>query len=76
METAMSSVPAPAEPVEEDPVETIFFAYRGDPRAAIAGLLADIEYLRRQIDYASLAVSPGYTRGWRPTYEGQLDHEQ
>lgn len=71
------SSPCPAETQEPtDPVAEVLAVYDGDATAAILGLLHDIEYLRRQIDYAALAVSPGYTRGWRPTYERQADDER
>ncbi|MGQ3214820.1 MAG: dehydrogenase [Shinella sp.] len=38
----------------------------GNARAAIATLLADCAYLRWQLELAGRALSPGFTRGWRP----------
>lgn len=38
----------------------------GDPRAAIATLLADCAYLRWQLELAGRAMSSGFSRGWRP----------
>lgn len=38
----------------------------GNARAAIATLLADCAYLRWQLELARRALSPGFTRGWRP----------
>nr|WP_276553718.1 dehydrogenase [Shinella kummerowiae] len=43
----------------------------GNARAAIATLLADCAYLRWQLELAGRALSPGFTRGWRP----DLDRE-
>lgn len=52
-----------------DPVDAVLSAHDGDARAAIAELLEDVDYLRNQIAYASLAVSRGYAYGWLPTHE-------
>ena len=43
----------------------------GDPRAAIATLLADCAYLRWQLELSHRSASFGFARGWQP----QLDRD-
>jgi predicted aldo/keto reductase-like oxidoreductase len=50
-----------------DDVEAVMADHGGDARATIGALLAEIEVLRREVMVASKAVSPGYTRGWKPS---------
>lgn len=54
-------------PVTADAVLNLF---GGDARAAIEALLADRIYLVRELEYASLAMGFGFTRGWKPKIEG------
>ncbi|MCO7728818.1 hypothetical protein NJB93_19755 [Brucella intermedia] len=51
----------------EDEIDLVITYYGGDTRAAIKALLEDREFLAQQIAIASMAVSQGYTRGWKPT---------
>jgi len=51
----------------EDEIDLVLAYYGGDTRAAIKGLLEDREFLAHQVAIASMAVSHGYTRGWKPT---------
>jgi hypothetical protein len=44
----------------------VLAVYAGDHRAAIEALLADRAYLERELAFASLAMSFGFARGWRP----------
>ncbi|AGA07327.1 hypothetical protein CN151_23475 [Sinorhizobium meliloti] len=39
----------------------------GDAEATIRTLLADCKHLREQLALAEIALSVGFTRGWRPT---------
>lgn len=50
-----------------DEIELVLAYHKGDVRAAIKALLEDREFLAQQIAIASMAVSHGYTRGWKPT---------
>jgi len=54
------------EPLPESDLnpEIVLAAFDGDARAAIAGLIHDIEVLRRELALTRLAVSNGYSRGW------------
>jgi hypothetical protein len=47
-------------------VEEVLRLHDGDPRAALAVALVEIEALRSELRLAGGAVSAGYTRGWRP----------
>lgn len=51
----------------EDEIELVLAYHKGDVRAAIEALLKDRDFLAREIAIASMAVSHGYTRGWKPT---------
>jgi hypothetical protein len=52
-----------------DLADAVLEAYGGDARAAIRELLLDADFLRDQLHVASLAMSAGYSRGWKPKYE-------
>lgn len=50
-------------------IDAVIEAYGGDARAAVRELLADADFLREQLYTASMLVSKGYARGWKPLYE-------
>jgi hypothetical protein len=50
-------------------VDALIEAYGGDARAAVRELLADADFLRDQLYTASVLVSKGYARSWKPRYE-------
>lgn len=54
---------------EVDIADAVLKAYGGDARVAIRELLADADFLRDQLHTASVLVSKGYARSWRPKYE-------
>ncbi|MEL4373528.1 CUE domain-containing protein [Brucella cytisi] len=51
----------------EDEIELVLAYHKGDVRAAIESLLKDQDFLVKEIEYASLAMSMGFARGWKPT---------
>lgn len=51
----------------DDEIEQVLAYYQGDVRAAIEGLLKDRDFLVKEIEYASLAMSFGFARGWKPS---------
>lgn len=51
----------------DDEIELVLAYHKGDARAAIESLLKDRDFLVKEIAIASMAVSQGYTRGWKPT---------
>jgi hypothetical protein len=52
-----------------DLVDTILDHHHGNARDAIRELLADADFLRDQLYTASMLMSRGMGRGWRPRYE-------
>ena len=54
---------------EVDLADAVLEAYGGDARVAIRELLADADFLRDQLHTASVLVSKGYARSWKPKYE-------
>ena len=54
-----------AVPLEDQVIQ----AHGGDARAAVRELLADADFLREQLYTASMLVSKGYARSWKPRYE-------
>jgi len=59
----MSTTAAP-ETANDDPVDAAIAACGGDLRETIAALLADNAALSKELDFATLAHSFGYSRGW------------
>jgi hypothetical protein len=55
--------PEAAPDMEADTDATIA-AFGGDPREAVKALLTDNAALQSELDFASLAMSYGFTRGW------------
>ncbi len=51
----------------DDEIELVLAHHDGDTRAAIEALLKDRDFLIKEIEYASLAMSMGFARGWKPT---------
>lgn len=66
-EPAKSESPTSREMVED--VDSILRRFDGDAHAALRAALDDIAYLRREVEFAALAMSFGFTRGWRPATE-------
>lgn len=50
----------------EDEIDEALAYHQGDARATVAALLAEREFLLQEIEYASLAMSYGFARGWKP----------
>lgn len=70
-EPALSESPAAREMVED--VDTILNRFDGDARVALRAALDDIAYLRREVEFAALAMSFGFARGWRPATERPVE---
>ncbi|ASV83172.1 hypothetical protein CES85_3950 [Ochrobactrum quorumnocens] len=51
----------------DDEIEMVLAYHKGDIRAAMEALLKDRDFLIKEIEYASLAMSLGFSRGWKPT---------
>lgn len=51
----------------EDEIDEALAYHQGDARATVAALLAERDFLLREIEYAALAMSYGFARGWRPS---------
>nr|WP_085034933.1 hypothetical protein [Ensifer aridi] len=64
----MKTAPAHTEVDVQDEVEAVLTWHNGDVRAAIATLLQDCCYLRDQLQLTESAMSAGFARGWRPSY--------
>lgn len=59
-------MPRPAPIVEPDDVDLMIIEHAGDIRAALAASMAEAAELREEITFASLAMSFGFARGWKP----------
>lgn len=51
----------------DDEIEMVLAYHKGDMRAAMEALLKDRDFLIKEIEYASLAMSMGFSRGWKPS---------
>lgn len=67
-EARMKSAPTTVEPDVDDDVEMVLTWHEGDARAAIRTLLNDCSHLRKQLQVTETAMSTGFARGWRPSY--------
>jgi hypothetical protein len=55
-----------AMPEDKQDAETVLAQFDGDAMAALKAAIEDIAHLRRELALASLAMSYGFARGWRP----------
>lgn len=64
-------MPPEPEQIAEDPmtVDIVLQRFNGDARAALTAAIEDVTFLRREIEFARLAMSYGFSRGWRPALE-------
>lgn len=62
-------LPEPNVDTQPDIADAVLRAYGGDAKVAIRELLLDADFLRDQLHTASVLVSKGYARSWRPKYE-------
>lgn len=62
-----------AMPGENQDVKTVLAQFDGDATAALTAAIEDIAHLRRELALASLAMSYGFARGWRPRLESHGD---
>lgn len=44
-------------------------AFGGNALAALRSVIADVEFLCEQLETASLYLSGGIARGWKPSFE-------
>lgn len=51
----------------DNEIDLVLTYHKGDVRAAITTLLKDRDFLIKEIEYASLTMSMGFARGWKPT---------
>jgi len=65
----MPAEPITAEDTELDPVDVALALFDGDARATIAAALDMLQFVRGQLALTEAAMSQGFTRGFRPTYE-------
>lgn len=50
-------------------VSAVLTRFNGDAVAALSAALSDLRFLQRELSLASLAMSYGFARGWRPSIE-------
>ncbi|RVO95005.1 hypothetical protein [Sinorhizobium meliloti] len=61
---------------EIDEVTAALAWHDGDAEATIRTLLADCKHLREQLALTEIAMSLGFTRGWRPACARGNEAEQ
>lgn len=57
------------EEIEIDQAQTVLDAFGGNALAALRSVIADAEFLCDQLETASLYLSHGIARGWKPSFE-------
>jgi hypothetical protein len=58
-----------AVPCDDLTLEAVLARFGGDAHAALEAALSDVAYLRQELGFASLAMSYGFARGWKPLAE-------
>ncbi len=64
----MSAVPR-IEEIDIDKAHEVLDAFGGNALAALRSVIADAEFLCDQLETASLYLSHGIARGWKPSFE-------
>lgn len=59
-------MPRPAPLVEPDDIDWMIIEHGGDVRAALETSMSEVERLREELAFATLAMSYGFARGWQP----------
>ncbi|MFS8051563.1 hypothetical protein QD357_01925 [Rhizobium sp. BR 317] len=67
----MSAVSVETEESEFDPIEAALALCGGDARATIGALLQELQFVRGQLALVESGMSVGFTRGWKPSFEGE-----
>lgn len=67
-------MPAQARQIEaasnlDDRARAILDDHAGDALAALRTVIADAEFLCDQLETASMLISPGLVRGWKPKFQ-------
>lgn len=52
-----------------DKAQEVLDAFGGNALAALRSVIADAEFLCEQLETASLYLSSGVARGWKPSFE-------
>ena len=52
--------------IEAD-IDAVLASFDGDPRAAVRALIIANGFWMEELERSREAISPGYTRGWRPS---------
>jgi predicted S18 family serine protease len=69
-EAVMSAAQRIEEPEAEiDKAQLVLDAFAGNALAALRSVIADAEHLCVELETASLYLSTGIARGWKPTFE-------
>ncbi len=70
-------MPAEAHQIEagsnlDDRARVILDDHAGDALAALRTVIADAEFLCEQLETASMLISPGLVRGWKPKFQREI----
>ena len=55
------------------PVNAVLDLFEGDANATIGAMLAELQFVRRQLALCEAGVSVGFTRGWIPSFDREGD---
>ena len=54
-----------------DQVSSVLELFEGNAPAAIGALLAELQFVRKQLALCQAGMSVGFTRGWVPSFESE-----
>lgn len=54
-----------------DQLASVLDLFEGNAHAAIGALLAELQFVRKQLALCEAGMSVGFTRGWVPSFESE-----
>ncbi len=67
----MTAAAAQSDEPQFDQVASVLDLFEGDARATIGALLAELQFVRKQLALCEAGMSVGFTRGWVPSFESE-----
>lgn len=67
----MTAAAARTNETQLDQVTSVLDLFEGDAHATIGALLAELQFVRKQLVLCEAGMSVGFTRGWVPSFESE-----
>ncbi|WP_368518569.1 hypothetical protein [Rhizobium sp.] len=67
----MTAAAAQTDEPQFDQVASVLDLFEGNAHAAIGALLAELQFVRKQLALCEAGMSVGFMRGWVPSFESE-----